>query len=97
MKIWQALYNHMTYESSAETLSLHKSKEGAEMAIKKHKHRDKLEHLKRFTPDRLKKVYTYKIKAGFTDDEIEEYDQNELEDWPKSWQWWGIRDIEVEE
>jgi hypothetical protein len=39
----------------------------------------------------------YKIKAGFTDDEIEEYDQNELEDWPKSWQWWGIGEIEVEE
>jgi hypothetical protein len=97
MKVWQALYNDMYYESSAETLSLHLTKEGAEKAIEKHKQQNKLEHLEDYSPERLAQEYELKKEAGFTDKEIEEYDKRDLEDWPKSWQWWGVKEMEVEE
>ena len=35
--IYEALYNHCIHESSYETLSLHKSEEGAKKAIEIHK------------------------------------------------------------
>ena len=97
MKIWQALYNHMTYESYAETLSLHLSEDGAEKAIKKHKHQNHLEHLEMYTPDMLEQDYELKKECGFTDEQIKENDKKDLENWPKSWQWWGVKEIEVEE
>jgi hypothetical protein len=96
MKIWKALYNDMVYESAAETISLHRTKKGAEMAIKKHKYNNKLDHIERFNIE-SEKGYGYKTQAGFTDNEIKEYDKNELEDWPKSWQWWGVKEVKVEE
>lgn len=36
-KIWAFQYNDCYYESSYETMSLHKTKEGAEGAMDKHK------------------------------------------------------------
>ena len=41
MIIYKALYNHMIYESSAETVSIHKTKQGARNALAK---RVKKEH-----------------------------------------------------
>ncbi len=35
MIIYEALYNHMVYESSAETVSIHKTKQGARNALAK--------------------------------------------------------------
>ncbi len=101
MKIWQALFNDMTYESCAGTISLHRTKEGAELAIKKHKHKDHIRHLEMYSPDRIsekhkKKDYDIKKSVGFTDAEIEEYDREKLEDWPKSWQWWGVQEMELQ-
>ena len=97
MKVYQALYNHMTYESSAETLSLHRTKEGAEKVVAEHKENDRLEHIERHKPEKQKLNHTIMKKCGFTDKAIEDYDIEEREDWPKSWQWWGIREIGVEE
>lgn len=37
MILYQALYNSMIHESSAYTLSIHKTRKGAEMAIEFHK------------------------------------------------------------
>lgn len=37
MKIYQALYNYCEPEGSFETISIHRSKEGAEKAIENHK------------------------------------------------------------
>lgn len=37
MKIYQALYNPMVHESAYATLSIHKTREGAEKAIQEHK------------------------------------------------------------
>ncbi len=102
MKIYQALYNWMTYESSAETISLHRTKEGAELAIKKHKHEDHIRHLDMYSPERIsekqkKQDYEIKKSVGMSDARIEEYDKDRLEDWPKSWQWWGVQEIDIEE
>ena len=35
--VWAARYNPMVYESDIGIISLHKSSEGAEKAVKKHK------------------------------------------------------------
>ncbi len=40
MKIWEALYNPMIYESGFVTLSIHFTKMGAEKAIEKDKQRE---------------------------------------------------------
>ena len=37
MIVYEALYNPMVHESSARTISIHLSKEGAEKAIEAHK------------------------------------------------------------
>lgn len=41
MKIYQALYNPMTEESSYRTLSLHLSRRGAQKAIDEHKAKER--------------------------------------------------------
>jgi len=97
MKLYQALYNWMTHESSAETLSLHKTKEGAEKAIEKHKAKDKAEHDKQHAREYTEKEIAMMRECGFSESEIKENKENDRKDWPKSWQWWGIREIEVEE
>ena len=50
-KIYAAMYNPMVYESSFGIISLHKTRKGAETAMKSHKHRKKKEWLKMF-PDK---------------------------------------------
>ena len=97
MKVYQALYNWMTYESSAQTLSLHRTKEGAEKAVAEHKENDRLEHIDRYKPEKQKLEHPIMKEVGFTDKQIEDYDRDDREDWPKSWQWWGVGEIEVEE
>ena len=44
MKVYGAMYNHMTPESTATPVSLHKSKEGAQMVLDFHKQKIKQEH-----------------------------------------------------
>ncbi len=46
MKIYQFLYCDCIHESSYTTLSLHKTKEGAELAMNTHKELKKIEHEK---------------------------------------------------
>jgi len=44
VKIYEALYTYCIYESAMQTLSLHKTKEGAEKAVQAHKDKIKKEH-----------------------------------------------------
>lgn len=44
MIIYEALYNPMIHESSYATLSLHRTKEGAEKAVQEHQDKIKKEH-----------------------------------------------------
>ena len=41
MKVYEALFNSMVWESSYETLSIHRTKEGAEKAIERSKAKEK--------------------------------------------------------
>lgn len=97
MIVYQALYNWMTYESSAKTLSLHRTKDGAEKAIGKHKAKDKKEHdsnhLRRYEEEDIARMKS----CGYTEAAIKDEIEDDKEDWPKSWQWWGISEIEIEE
>ncbi len=87
----------MIHESSAETLSIHKTRKGAEKAIEKHKIKDKEEHdeqhSKEYTEDEIFRMK----KCGFNELEIKKQKEDDRKDWPKEWQWWGIGEIEVEE
>ena len=62
MKIWEALYNEMIYESSYATLSLHLSKEGAEKAIEKHKQIVKAKYKAKFNRGSWDEFKNWKIK-----------------------------------
>lgn len=44
MKIYEALYTSCIYESDMYTLSIHRTKEGAEKAVQEHKDVMKKEH-----------------------------------------------------
>ena len=44
MKVYEALYNDCIHESSFATISIHKTKEGAEKAIHEHKMEKIKEH-----------------------------------------------------
>ncbi len=41
MRIWKAMHNPCVHESGYETISLHKSKKGAETAVVEHKKKQK--------------------------------------------------------
>ncbi len=69
----------MTYESSAETLSIHRTREGAEASIEKHQVKDR----KEFDERHKKQVEEY----GGT--EAVCLIDNE---YPKEWQWWGVQE-----
>lgn len=70
MKVFEALYNPMTEESSYGTLSIHSSKEGAERAIKEHKE----EALKMW-----RKLYPTKDDEPFEFGTFEDWDVREIE------------------
>ncbi len=97
MKVYTALYNWMTYESSAETLSIHKTKEGAENAVAEHKANDRKEHEEQHTKEYSEEEIALKKKCGFTDKQIENDRILELKDYPKSWQWWGVGELELKD
>ena len=44
MKVWEFLFNGNTWESSASTISIHRTKRGAEMAMQFHKEAARLEY-----------------------------------------------------
>jgi hypothetical protein len=81
IKVFAALHNAMTEESSAYTISIHFSREGAEKAIRKSKSKAKAEN----THHR-----NYWLKKGETLC-AELYDKK---NWNK-FQWWGINEIEI--
>lgn len=97
MKLYQALYNWMTHESSAETLSIHRTKEGAEKAMEEHKVKDKDEHDEHHVAEYTEENIAMMKKHGYTETQIKEQKEDDKKDWPKSWQWWGVDEIEVEE
>lgn len=70
MKIFEALYNPMVWESSYGTLSVHFSKEGAEKAIEFHK----MEELEKW-----KRSYPKKEDEPFDFGKFEKWDINEIE------------------
>lgn len=87
MKLYEALYNCMIHESSAATLSLHRTKEGAEKAIEEHK-------------AEVKKEWENRREIMRTTETKETYDAFHGDDEPDEWavfQWWGIGEIEVQE
>lgn len=83
MILYAALHNPMTEESSAHTISVHFSTDGAESAIQKSKDKVKAEHMK---------MRQHCLDSG---DSIEMTDYCYSEkDWDQ-WCWWGIAEIEV--
>ena len=48
MNVFESLYNPMTEESSYETISVHKSRKGAERAIAEHKQKELTKWKKRY-------------------------------------------------
>lgn len=96
-KVFAALYNWMTYESDAETLSLHRTKEGAENAKEKHKAKDKEEYDKRHLPEYDKEQIALMKQCGYSEARIKEQKEDDRKDWPKKWQWWGVREMEIQE
>lgn len=87
MRLYEALYNCMIHESSSATLSLHRTKEGAEKAIEEHK-----AEIKKEWEDRRENMRKTETK--------EMYDAFHSSDEPDQWavfQWWGVSGIEVQE
>lgn len=58
MKVFEALYNPMTEESSYYTLSVHKTKEGAERAINEHK-KQRLSEWRRLYPTKKDEPFKF--------------------------------------
>lgn len=82
IKVYEALHNPMTEESSPYTISIHFSKEGAEKAIKKSKTKVKYEHTK---------MRNYCLKQGDTHSAEHLYSKDQ---WDK-FNWWGINETEI--
>lgn len=68
MIVYEALFNHMTWESSYATLSIHLSREGAEKAIAFHK-MEKIKEWEKLYPDEDDKPYKF---GDFEDWQIRE-------------------------
>jgi len=73
MKIYQALYNPCVHESAYATISLHKTENGARMAMEKHK-KEKLHAFNEMYKDEPD-FEKYNIKFG----QHEEWDVQETE------------------
>lgn len=79
MKVYEALYNPMTEESSYGTLSIHKSKRGALKAVKRHKaqelkdHNDRMARMKKDAPE----IYKFQKKYPF--DQFKDWDIREID------------------
>jgi len=63
MILYQALYNPMIHESASYTLSIHKTRKGAEMAIEFHKNEIKNEELELYDPSDV--IGEYKWTSDF--------------------------------
>ena len=66
MIIYEFLYCSCIHESSYATMSLHRTKEGAEKAMKKHKIERRVDHDKliEFQLNECKEYYDKKLKEG---------------------------------
>ena len=62
MTVWEFLYCSCTEESASCTMSLHRTKSGAEKAMKKHKAEEKKKHNDMYK--RLKVPKSIRIKFG---------------------------------
>ena len=75
MKMYQALYCSCVYESAYETLSIHRTKKGAEKAVEAHKNKLKKEHnlmQKRFKRHGMPKAeHSWDVHQGWDISEIE--------------------------
>lgn len=56
INLWAFYHNPMIWESVASIISYHKTKEGAEKAMKAHKRREKYEHDKMYKNEDLKEL-----------------------------------------
>lgn len=59
MKLYQALYNSMTYEGGFVTLSTHKTKQGARNALAKELRKEREKHNKMYDYDTEEMAYRY--------------------------------------
>ena len=84
MKVFEALHNPMVYESSAGTLSVHRTREGAEKAIAAHKAKEKAEHDEMYSNERL------------AESELAHYKKYPKPAFDEH-QWWGVNEIEIQD
>jgi hypothetical protein len=70
MKVFEALYNPMTEESSYGTISIHLSREGAERAIAEHKEKKKKEW-ESFYLDKDEEPYSFGTFEDWSVNEVE--------------------------
>ena len=66
MKVYEALYNDCIHESSFATISIHKTKEGAEKAIHEHNMEKIIEHQEIYKDD---------------EDGIPEFNEGNMQQW----------------
>jgi len=79
--VYEFLYNSDCCESGPSTISIHKTRKGAEIAMEFHKNEKKLEYEKQYKECQLE---------GWSTDWFEEYPFDHD-------QWWGIVETELKE
>lgn len=71
MKLYEALYNYMVYESGFITLSTHKTEQGARDAIAKELRKERENHNKLYDYDTEEMAYKYGEFEAWRVQEIE--------------------------
>ncbi len=82
-KLFIAYYNPCTHESCSGVISIHRTKKGAESAIKAHKE-----------ADRLKNIELYELAVEYEKHNTIEVDPEEYR-WPMEWQHWHIEEVNI--
>jgi hypothetical protein len=79
-KLFEFIYNGMTEESSYATMSVHRTREGAEKAMNNHKEQERIEH-----EQKMESYIKSWKEEGFDDKTIAEFSEihqfGQFEDW----------------
>lgn len=89
-KLFEFVYNSMTEESSYATISVHRTREGAETAMSKHKEQERIAYEKKM------KRYVDNWKEEGHDDETIKVLSESIGEFGR-FKDWGINEIKVEE
>lgn len=90
-KLYEFVYCGMTEESSYATISVHRTREGAEKAMNKHKEEERIKHEKKI--ERYKNSWK---EEGHDDETIKELLEGSTGEFGR-FEDWGINEIEVED